>query len=141
MIKREQVEAILKINGVAPGSDSEEIRSVLLSARYSKDEVDTAIMVLREDTKTNKTRVDGLHKVFRSDEALSPSEISQLLGIEVNIDQSPRSTQSKGRGITSLQFVGVWVLSLLIALGGIFGYMYIAKVGVFHPGIGITLKK
>ena len=36
-------------------------------------------MVLRENTKTNQTRVDGLHKVFRSSEALNSEEISQLL--------------------------------------------------------------
>ena len=41
MIKRDQIESILKINGVAPSSPDEQIRLVLLSARYSKDEVDT----------------------------------------------------------------------------------------------------
>ncbi len=138
MIKRDQIEAILKINGVQPTSPDEQIRSVLLSARYSKDEVDTAIMVLRENTKTNQTRVDGLHKVFRTDEALAPEEISQLLGIEVDLSDRVRP-QSKTRDFSQLQYILVWVLSFLLAIVGLLFYMYIYKVGVFHPSTGITI--
>lgn len=136
MIKRDQVEAILKVNGVAPGSPDEQIRSVLLSARYSKDEVDTAIMVLRENTKTNKTRVDGLHKVFRTDEALRPDEIYQLLGIEVDIDQSIQP-QNQNRDLSSLHYVVVWVLSVALAVCGILFYMYLYKIGLFHPSVSM----
>jgi hypothetical protein len=83
MINRRQVENILKINGVTPTSADQEIRSVLLSARYNKDEVDSAIMVLRQNVKTNETTVEGLHKVFRTDLALKPSEVSDLLGVQI----------------------------------------------------------
>jgi hypothetical protein len=138
MIKRDQVEAILKINGVTPTAPDEEIRSVLLSARYSKDEVDTAIMVLRENTKTNKTRVDGLHKVFRTDEALAPDEIADLLGIEVEISERVQ-VQSKSRDFSQLQYILVWVLSAIVAVLGILFYMYIYQVGVFHPSTGFQL--
>ena len=138
MIKRDQIESILKINGVQPTSPDEQIRSVLLSARYSKDEVDTAIMVLRENTKTNKTRVDGLHKVFRSDEALSPEEISQLLGIEIELSDRMQD-QGDDRDSSQLQFILLWVLSALLAIVGLLFYMYIYKVGVFHLSTGITL--
>lgn len=139
MIKRDQIESILKINGVAPGSADEQIRSVLLSARYSKDEVDTAIMVLRENTKTNQTRVDGLHKVFRSSEALNSAEISQLLGIEVNIDQAVARQARGAEGISGWLYVVVWVLSVVVAVVGILIYMYLYRVGVFHPSVGLTL--
>lgn len=138
MINRDHIESILKINGVAPGSPDEQIRSVLMSARYSKDEVDTAIMVLRENIKTKSTRVDGLHKIFRTDEALRPEEISQLLGIEVNIDQSI-NTQSRSRDLSKYQFVLVWILSVLLAVLGIFVYMYLHKIGVFHPSFALSL--
>jgi len=128
MIKRDQIESILKINGVQPTSPDEQIRSVLLSARYSKDEVDTAIMVLRENTKTNKTRVDGLHKVFRSDEALAPEEISQLLGIEIDLSERIQ-VGSKTRDFSQFQYIMVWILF----------YMYVYKVGVFHHSTGLGL--
>lgn len=131
MINRTQIESILKINGVTSGSPDDKIRSVLLSARYNKDEVDTAIMVLRENVKTNRTRVDGLHKIFRTEEALKPDEISQLLGIDVEISKS-LVPQSKGRDLSSFQYILVWVLSVALGVGGIILYMYLHNVGVFH---------
>jgi len=137
MMKREQIESVLKINGVEPTSADEEIRSVLLSARYSKDEVDTAIMVLREDTKTKKTRVDGLHKVFRTNEGLRPDEISQLLGIEVNLNRRVPDDISELNRMSALQNVIIWVLSALIAVLGLVFYMYIYKVGIFHSSTGL----
>jgi len=131
MIKRDQVEAILKVNGVPTSSPDEHIRSVLLSARYSKDEVDTAIMVLRENNKTNQTRVDGLHKVFRTSEALSSEEISQLLGVEVSFDKTEVQV-SRERYATKLQLLTIWLSSFTLATVAILVYMYIYKVGIFH---------
>lgn len=139
MIKRHQIESILKINGVQPTSPDEEIRSVLLSARYSKDEVDTAIMVLRENTVTNTTRVDGLHKVFRTDEALSPEEISQLLGIEIDLSDRVAHTTGKTRDFSGFQYALVWILSFILAIVGLLFYMYVHNLGLFHPSTGITL--
>lgn len=134
MINKNQIESILKINGVSSTSGDEVIRSVLLSARYNNDEVDTAIMVLRENVKTNKTRVEGLHKIFRTDEALMPEEISQLLGIDVDVE-SVSAINSKARSFSNAQLVAVWFLSVALALAGILAYMYLYKVGVFHPSM------
>lgn len=137
MMKRDQIESVLKINGVQPTSPDEQIRSVLLSARYSKDEVDTAIMVLRENTKTNKTRVDGLHKVFRSNQGLQPDEISQLLGIEVNLSERVQPDSVDSKNFSKLQSIIIAALSLLIAIMSLAFYMYIYKIGIFHPSTGI----
>ncbi len=139
MINREQIESILKINGVKPSSADEEIRSVLMSARYNKDEVDTALMVLREDTKTSKTRVDGLHKIFRSSQALQPNEIAQLLGIDVDANNTI-SVKSKSRDLSTLQQFIVWFLSIVLAVGGIMFYMYHSEVGFFHPSAALSFK-
>ena len=137
MINREQVEKILTINGVHAGSPDEQIRSVLLSARYSMDEVDTAIMVLREDTKTKKTRVDGLHKVFRSGEGLNPTEISQLLGIDVTIEDKLEE-RKRAQQMTFVQYLMIWVMSVVLAVSGILFFMYIHKVGPFFPSAQLT---
>lgn len=140
MVQKDKIEAILKINGVTPTAADEEIRSVLLSARYSKDEVDTAIMILRENVKTKETRVDGLHKVFHSDEHLKANEIAQLLGIEVEISDAPLQIR-RSRDLSSVQYVVVWIMAVLVALGGISYYMYLHQVGVFHPSAGIDWGK
>lgn len=132
MIDRSHIEAILKVNGVSASSPDEHIRSVLLSARYNKDEVDTAIMVLREDIVTKKTRVDGLHKVFRTDQALNSSEIAQLLGIEVDITDRIEARGSVER-MSYIYYIALWLLSVIFATGSILFYMHIQQVGVFHP--------
>ena len=134
MIKRSQIEKILKVNGIETTSPDEQIRSVLLSARFNKDEVDTAIMVLREDNKTKRTRVDGLHKVFRSDDALKPNEISDLLGIEVDASTFYRP-QTEVKNMAAVQYITVWLFSVFFAVAGILMYMYMNHIGPFHPSV------
>ena len=135
MIERNHIEKILKINGMSPSEPDDVIRSVLLSARYNDDEIDTALMVLREDTKTKQVRVEGLHKVFRTDNALKPQEISDLLGIDVNLEHYlPPIVQS--RTFVTPTLISVWILSLLLAVVGVLLYMHFNKVGIFHPSMG-----
>ena len=131
MINRSEIEKILKVNGVPPSSPDDRIRSVLLSARFNKDEVDTAIMVLREDSISKQVRVDGLHKVFRTDEALRPKEISELLGIEVDASTfyQPHTKTSTKEGI---QYLTVWLFSVFFAVATILMFMYLNEVGPFH---------
>jgi hypothetical protein len=135
MIERNHIEKILKINGMSPSEPDDVIRSVLLSARYNDDEIDTALMVLREDTKTKQVRVEGLHKVFRTDNALKPQEISDLLGIDVNLEHYlPPIVQS--RTFVTSTLISVWILSLLLAVVGVLLYMHFNNVGIFHPSMG-----
>lgn len=133
-MEKQDIETILKINGVSPEAPDEEIRSVLLSARYNNDEVDTAVMVLKENTKTHQTRVDGLHKVFRSDEALNPQEISALLGIEVEVKELNLEKTNR-REMGTIQSIFVGVVATVIAVSGILFAMYVNHVGIFHPAV------
>lgn len=132
MVDKKHIESLLKINGLGNTSPDEQIRSVLLSARFNKDEVDAALMVLRENTKTNATRVDGLHKVFRSDEALKANEISQLLGIEVHVEEKIE-VGLNARRYTLFQVITLWFISVIIATTAVLFYMYSNDTGVFHP--------
>lgn len=140
MVDKKHIESILKINGLGTASPDEEIRSVLLSARFNKDEVDTALMILRENTKTNATRVDGLHKVFRTDEALQASEISQLLGIEVQVHEKIEAGIN-ARRYSLLQVILLWFISIIIATTAVLFYMYSNQTGVFHPSTAFAHKK
>ncbi len=135
MLQRQQIESILKINGVSTASPDDEIRSVLLSARFNEDEIDTAILVLRENKKTNISRVDGLHKVFRSGEALHPSEISSLLGIEVNIIELTNKKVTEAKKLIFAQGVVIMIIALALASLGILIAMFIYKVGIFHTSL------
>ena len=132
MINKGHIEAILKTNGVQSSAPNDQIRSVLLSARYSNDETDTALMVLRENTDTNQTRIDGLHKVFRTDQALKASEISALLGVEVNIDTAITS-EANNKSFAVIYYMILWSFSVALSLAAILLYMYSHQIGFFHP--------
>ncbi len=141
MIDPRHVESLLRVNGLAKTAPDEEIRSVLLSARFKEDEVETALMVLRENTLTKQTKVDGLHKVFRTDEALKPDEISRLLGIDVDIRETITvEERNKNRNFTFLQFVILWLTSIILAVSSVLFYMYSHQMGVFHPDVNVALN-
>jgi hypothetical protein len=139
MIDPHHIESLLRINGIAKTAPDEQIRSVLLSARFKEDEVETALMILRENTTTKQTRVDGLHKVFRSDEALKPEEISRLLGIDVDIQETIQTdVTTNDSTFTLFQFVVLWVTSTVLAVSGVLFYMYSNQMGVFHNDANVT---
>lgn len=137
MTDRKQIENILKLNGVSPTAKDEEIRSILLSARFDNDEVDTALVVLRENTKTNKNRVDGLHKVFRTDEALNSEEIMSLLGVDVDLEHRVKAG-SKAKSISTINQTILFLTATIIGIVGLVLYMYVLKMGVFHPSSALA---
>jgi hypothetical protein len=141
MVDKKHIESILKINGLAPTAPDEQIRSVLLSARFNMDEVDAALLVLRENTKTSATRVDGLHRVFRSDQILKAQEVSELLGIEMQITETVEMSGIHTPRYTILHVLTLWLISGIVAITAVMFYMYTHNTGVFHPSSAFVLKK
>ena len=133
MINKQQVESFLKANGVPPSAKDEEIRSMLLSARWDNNEVDTALMVLKENTLSKETHVDTLHKIFQSDDRLTPVEISSLLGIDVEFTSDDVNDILKKRAdiekyrMSFAIFLSVGLTLLMLVL-----LMYINDVGPFY---------
>jgi len=134
MIDRNHIEQILKLNGLAATAADEEIRSVLISARWNKEDVETAITVLRENVNTHKSRVDTLHDVFLTDKKLSPEAIHSLLGIDVQVDSNELETlRVSRRNLYHWQIVSIFIIAILIAVTMVLGMMYLSGFGVFHP--------
>lgn len=134
MIDRQHVETLLRIQGVTPTSPDEEIRSVLMSAKFKDDEIDTAITVLRENVTDKTFKVDGLHKIFRSEEGLKSQEISSLLGIDINVDEL-EINNSHRRNLGTSQYITIAVLSIIVAAICVVFVMYQNQMGPFHPPI------
>jgi hypothetical protein len=136
MIDRKNIEQILRLNGLSQTAPDEEIRSVLISARWNKEDVDTAITVLRENTKTHASRVDKLHDVFFADKALSPEAIHSLLGIDVEVNASEMDNlRARRRSAYRWQVVSIFVFSIIIAAAFLIGMMYWQQAGPFHPSL------
>lgn len=134
MIDRKNIEQILRLNGLSETAPDEEIRSVLISARWNKEDVETAITVLRENIKTHASRVDKLHDVFFADKALSPEAIHSLLGIDVEVNSSElNNLRARRKNIYQWQLISIFIFSVLIAFASITAMMYWQEFGPFHP--------
>lgn len=131
MLERKFIEKILTANGVNPNAADEEIKSVLISANWHKDDVDTAIMVLREDKVTHVQRVDSVQRVFRSDERLNPETISSLLGISIDVNSSYDNDNERG-GMRISGAVGIIVVSLVFAVSFVMSAMWYLEMGPFY---------
>lgn len=134
MIDRSYLEKILKMNGSSPTASDEEIRSVLISARWKEDDVESAITVLRENINTHKRRIEHLDNVFLTDKRLSPEAIHALLGIDVTVDANDISRiRAHQHFMYWIQVVSIFVIAMMIAIASLLGVMYAEGVGVFHP--------
>ncbi len=134
MFERRHVEELLRINGVPLSAPDEEIKSVLISARWHEKDVETAMTVLRENIVSHETHVDRLQKVFRSDEKLRPETISALLGVDLDVPRGSIKTteQLRKRSLTFGQFVNIAVLSIVLSSVCVVGAMWFEHAGIFH---------
>lgn len=137
MLDRAHIERFLQLNGVNPSAPDEEIKSILISASWHEDDVNAAIMVLRENKQSNESRVDSIHKVFHSDDKLRPELVSSLLGIEMGISSNEIELRRKARaglsGVEILRLIGV---SITLSLLAVLFAMWYFQAGFFH----VTLR-
>ncbi len=133
MFERAHIEKLLKLNGVEATAPDEEIKSVLLSARWHKNDVETALLVLRENTTSHESHVDSLHKVFRSDDSLKPETITALLGIDSHLAKGSLETRNMTPRISAGQILQIGLLSLSLSLIFILASMWFLQMGIFHP--------
>lgn len=128
------MEKVLRLNGVDSTATDEEIKSILLSAKWHQDDAELALMVLRENKDTHKERVDTLHKVFTSDQRLKPETISSLLGINVELDSNElESLREKKRHVSITQVLSIVAAAIIIALVSIVTFMWHNSMGFFFP--------
>ncbi len=134
MLHKEYIEKILALNGVSLDSPDEEIKSVLLSARWHEDDIDTAVLVLRENKTTHETHVDSVHKVFRTDERLRPETVSALLGVKMDISGETLSVKKTRyrHGLSTGQMMKISIIALMLSMIFVFAAMWYLQMGLFH---------
>lgn len=134
MVTREHIENLLKLNGVSVSDSEDQIKSILISAQWHEDDVETAMLVLRENKSDHKTNVSSLHKVFRSDKSMAPEAVSSLLGINMNITSNDIevSRRRSKRDLSFAQMVLIFGFSIILSVAFIYVGMWYMKVGFFH---------
>jgi hypothetical protein len=126
--------AIYIINqlNIAPETTDEELYSALKAENCSDDEIKQAITFFRDNSNTKSKLLASYHKVMSSDEALTPSEISTLLGIEVDVEDNHVVAEMK-RQSGIFQTIIIAVCSVLLAVALLAFMMYINGL---WPGYG-----
>lgn len=139
MFERTQIEKILESHGVTPTAPDEEIKAVLIAAKWNKEDVDTAIYVLRDSPEKQDPHVDALHKLYRTDERLKPETVKALLGIDMEMtsDDIVVSDKRARGGITIKQMLHIAVVSALLGVILLIGAMLTMQVGIFHQTLSL----
>lgn len=114
------IDNFLKINGVSAGASDEEIKEVLESARWSKEEIDTAILILREAVTGTGIVAVTKHDttLFSPALDLSSKQLSRLLGVDVIVDPSVIKDPKTGELISSKRAreeLTMWTIILLLS--------------------------
>ncbi len=139
MIDRNHIETLLRIHGVSPTAPEDDIRALLRSAQYNSDEIETAIGLLHNISTELTSRVEGLHKIYRTDTGLAPREVSALLGIDIDISEVEIRNHRR-RGLSGGQNFLVLALAVSLAFSAVLYAMYEHETGPFHPSAQFTSR-
>ncbi len=132
-MERHHLEQLLKANKLPIDASDDEVMAMLLEASYTKEEAVRALSTLRRsEPEYRETANSGNRKLFHSGERLNAGEISQLLGIDVTVNETIISEPKRSQ-FSLTQMMSVWLLSAIIAATAIVAYMYIYEMGLFHP--------
>lgn len=134
MFQRSHIEKLLRLNGIEPPAKNEDIKSILISAKWHEDDIEAAITVMQEDPESHETHVDSIHKVFRTDERLRPETVSALLGIQMDMTSSDVDVSRSGAkgGMSMSQMTVIALSSLILSLIFVLAAMWHLQMGLFH---------
>ena len=116
MLDRGQIERILRLNGLSAENADEEIISLLRSARWRDDDVDEAIIILRQDPNTPQAGGYRVNDALRTDKKLAPETLNSLLGIDVQVNNIADQHRTSLRHTYNIQVFSLVLLSILFAL-------------------------
>jgi hypothetical protein len=137
MMNIKHLDTVLRINGLEKTSPESDVSAVLLSSRYTPEEVKTALLILKNGDQTVASTHISLHKVFRSDELLESQEIALLLGGDLYVNTKV-SARVRNRELAASHLLLLSLASLVVAISSMMLYMYTQNMGMFHTSLGIV---
>lgn len=121
MVDQHFLQGFLRINNIAEDASVEEIREVLVRARWSEEDIERAVSLCVEK---------GDQQLERREETVSSSRMSALLGTDVVLDPRERRRGSLWGTVLKV-FVGLAAALLVAAIVGA-GLMYYLETGPFQ---------
>lgn len=143
MPDRNFINNFLKINGVSADATDEQIGHTLKDARWTDDEIKTALVILRGDVDDSGIVAVTKHDaaLFRPDIDISSRQLSRLLGVDVIVDPSLIHNNHKKIARQSLVHneLAVWtiiiLLSIILALVIAWLLMFTMKAGPYREAV------
>lgn len=115
MIDRSHIEKILKLNGLGPESPDEEIKQLLISARWHENDVETALIILRKNPHENTNKIGGVQDVLRTEAKIAPETLNAILGIDVEVSNVTEQHHAALERAYYKQILTLIALSVLFA--------------------------
>ena len=115
MIDRTHIEKILKLNGLGPESPDEEIKQLLISARWHENDVETALVILRKNPHENTHKIGGVQDVLRTEAKIAPETLNALLGIDVEVNKVTEHHHAALERVYYKQILTLVAFSILFA--------------------------
>lgn len=131
MIDRQHIERFLHLNGLDQLASDEEIRTLLISARWHKDDVEAALVVLRENAENKTQHIDSIHTRYTAGEKLNPETLSSLFGMDVQLQAFSTEHTNRLRRRYRSQLVSIAVFSFVSAVLFLVSIMWIMDIGFF----------
>ena len=143
MQDRAFINNFLKINGVSADASDDQVGTVLKDARWTDDEISTALTILRGDVDDSGIVAVTKHDaaLFRPDIDISSRQLSRLLGVDVIVDPSLIHNSHKKRGKQAFikDDLAIWtiivLLSIILALVIAWLLMFTMKIGPYRDTI------
>lgn len=123
------------MNGIDATAPDEVIKSVLVSARWHEDDVETALVILRENPANQTTRVDSMQRVLSSDKKISADTLNAILGINVEVDTISEEHHRSLEKAYQNQILSLTFVSIVLAVIFLFSAMYVLEIGVFYSDV------
>lgn len=142
MLDKEFIERFLKLNNVPITGADGEIRKALTDARWSQDEVEAALVLLRSpDSAPGIVGVSkGSAGIFRPDFNWSSEQLSALLGVDVIVN--PSSLRLSSQKIVKRHpfrnfFRAVSMVIIAVIFAAVVGLLaaYTLEAGPFHSSV------
>lgn len=134
MIDRDQIERLLRLNGVSSDAGDEKIAALLQQLNWGKSDIERGLKVLHGEPEAVGGQAGGiLARLSRTDEAMSPAMVTALLGIEMNVrDKDISARRQHSEGLTLGQVVSIIGAAVLMACIYIIVSMWVLKIGFFE---------
>lgn len=141
MLEKNQVENILRVNDVSITASDDEIRALLLSSKWTEDDIDLALKLLHNDVAPMNYHTDTLHKIFNSDQRLNQEEITNLLGIKTTLTNFEATEDITKNFSSPLNTALIILLTLVFVLAGVGYLMYQKQAGFFYSSSSVLTNE